>query len=60
MVPGGKEGRGGIVREFRIDMYTLLYLKQINNKDLVLSITQGPLLNILQQTKWENNLKKNR
>ena len=27
-------GMGGIVREFGMDMYTLLYLKQITNKDL--------------------------
>ena len=36
MVTGGK-GRGGIVREFGIDMYTLLYLKWITNKDLLYS-----------------------
>ena len=33
-----REGCGeGIVREFGIDMYTLLYLKQITNKDLLYS-----------------------
>ena len=33
-----EEGREeGIVREFEIDMYTLLYLKWINNKDLLYS-----------------------
>ena len=33
-----EEGRGeGIVREFGIDMYTLLYLKWITNKDLLYS-----------------------
>ena len=34
------EGRmgEGIVREFGIDMYTLLYLKWITNKDLLYSI----------------------
>ena len=31
---GGKEGR---VREFGIDMYTLLYLKRITNEDLLYS-----------------------
>ena len=36
-LPGGKGG-GGIVREFGIDMYTLLYLKWITNKDLLYSI----------------------
>ena len=33
---GGKLG-GGIVREFGSDMYTLLYLKWITNKDLLYS-----------------------
>ena len=28
---------GGIVREFGMDMYTLLYLKWITNKDLLYS-----------------------
>ena len=37
MVASG-EGHGeGIVREFEIDMYTLLYLKWITNKDLLYS-----------------------
>ena len=37
MVASG-EGHGeGIVREFGIDMYTLLYLKWITNKDLLYS-----------------------
>ena len=31
-LPGAGEG---IVREFRMDGYTLLYLKQITNKDLL-------------------------
>ena len=36
-LPGGKEYGKEIVREFRIDMYTLLYLKWITNKDLLYS-----------------------
>ena len=32
LIPGGK---GGIDREIEIDIYTLLYLKQITNKDLL-------------------------
>ena len=32
MVTRGKEQREGIVREFGMDMYTLLYLKWITNK----------------------------
>ena len=31
------ESRGGLVREFEIDMYTLLYLKWKTNKDLLFS-----------------------
>ena len=36
---GYQEGRvgGGIVREFGIDMYTLLYVKRITSKDLLYS-----------------------
>ena len=30
-----EESRGGLVREFEIDMYTLLYLKWKTNKDLL-------------------------
>ena len=42
MVAGGK----GIVREFGMDMYTLLYLKWITNKNLVY-IALGILLNVM-------------
>ena len=39
MITGGKDGAGGgIVREFGIDVYTLLYFKWITNKDLLHSI----------------------
>ena len=37
MVTGGKGGGGGIVREFGIDMHTLLYLKWMTNTDLLYS-----------------------
>ena len=37
MVTREEGWEGGIVREFRIDMYTLLYLKWITNKDLLYS-----------------------
>ena len=30
-------GEGGINQEFGINVYTLLYIKQINNKDLLYS-----------------------
>ena len=34
MIAKGEEWRKGIVREFGMDMYTLLYLKWITNKVL--------------------------
>ena len=37
MVAGGERWREGIVREYGTDMYTLLYLKWITNKDLLYS-----------------------
>ena len=37
MVTKGVRGGGGINWEFRINRYTLLYIKQINNKDLLYS-----------------------
>ena len=37
MVTWTEEWRGGIDWEFGIDMYTLLYLKYITNKDLLYS-----------------------
>ena len=36
-LPEGKDQREGIVRELETDMYTLLYLKWITNKDLLYS-----------------------
>ena len=44
------EGWGeGIVREFGIDMYTLLYLRCITNKDPI--IAQGTILKITYKEK---------
>ena len=37
-VVGGKDGKERIIGEFGIDMYTLLYLKWIANRDLLYSI----------------------
>ena len=34
---GGKAGGGGMNQEIGIDIYTLLYIKQITNKDLLYS-----------------------
>ena len=38
-------------REFRMDMYPLLYLKWISNKDLLTA--QRTLLNVMFQPGWE-------
>ena len=35
MATKGEKWEEGIVREFGMDMYTLLYLKWITNKDLI-------------------------
>ena len=54
------EGWGGqTVREFGMDMYTLLYLGWIFNKDLLYSIAQGSLLSIIQQPPREGSLGEN-
>ena len=58
MVAGG-EGEGwveGIAREFGMNMYTLLYLKWTTNKEC---ITQGTLLNVIWQPRWERSLGEN-
>ena len=47
----------GIVREFGMDMYTLLYLKWMINKDLLCS--SGTLLNVMWQPGWEEGLGEN-
>ena len=55
--PGGEDGEG-IVREFGADMYTLLYLKWIMNKDLLDST--GTLLNVTWQPGLKGSLGENR
>ena len=52
IVAGGWMGEG-IVREFGVDMYTLLYLKWITNK---VCIAHGALLNVMWQLGWEGSL----
>lgn len=37
MLPKGKRGEGGINQEFGVNSYTLSYIQQINNKDLLYS-----------------------
>ena len=44
-----------MLREFGTNMYTLLYLKWMINKD----IAQGTLLNAMWQPRWHRNLEKN-
>ena len=44
------------VREFGMDMYTLLYLKWITQSYYV---TQGTLLNVIWQPGWEGSLGEN-
>ena len=55
MVTSGEAWGEWIIREFRIDMYTLLYLEWITNKDL-LCIAQGTLFNVMWQPGWEGSL----
>ena len=52
-MPGGKEG-GRIVREFRINMYTLLDLERITHKDLLYNTET--LLNVIWQAGWDGDL----
>ena len=52
-LPGERMGEG-IVKEFGMDMHTLLYLKWITSKDL-----QGTLLNAMWQPGWEGSLEEN-
>ena len=40
---------GRRVREFGMDMYTLLYLKQITNKDLLYSTANSAQCNVATQ-----------
>ena len=54
VVRWGKDAGERIVRKFGMDMYTLLYLKWITNKDL-----HGALLNVMWQPEWEGSLGEN-
>ena len=47
----------GLVREFRVDMYTLLYLKHMNNKDLLYSTWNSA--HVMWQAGWEGSLGEN-
>ena len=50
----GKNWRGWINQKFRINTYTLLYIKQINNKDVLYNTGDST-----QYSVREKNLKKN-
>ena len=53
----GKDRGEGIVREFGLDMDTLLYLKWITNR--ACCITYGALFSATQQPGWEGSVREN-
>ena len=53
----GKGGWGGINQEFGINIYTLLYMKEVNNKDLLYSTGNSTQYSVI--TYMRKNLKKN-
>ena len=57
MVTRGKRRGEGTVREFEIDLYTLLYLKWIPTR--ICCIRQGTLLSVIWQAGWERGLGEN-
>ena len=57
VVGGGKDGGKEIVKEFGMDMCTLLYLKWITTKTSC--IAHGTLLNVMWQPRWKGSLGKN-
>ena len=57
MVAKGEGGGERIIREFGIDMYTLIYLMWVTNK--VPLYTQGNLLNVMWQPEWKGRLREN-
>ena len=54
-VAGGKDGgrNKGIVREFEVDMHTMLYLKLITNKDLLYSTWDSSQYYAVAWIEWE-------
>ena len=53
----GYRGKGEILREFGMDMNTLLYLKWITR---TYWIAHGTLLNVMWQPGWERDLGENK
>ena len=54
MVTRGEGWREGIVREFGIDMYTLLYLKRITNKNLLYSTGNSAQCYVIGLPYWRS------
>ena len=59
MVAEGKDEGEGIGRQFGMEMYTLLYSKQITNKDLLYSTGNSAQYSVVTQM-GKGFLKKNR
>ena len=55
----GERWREGMVREFGMDMYTLLYLKWKTNSRITYYIAQGALFNVMWQPGWEGRVGEN-
>ena len=53
----GKGGREGIVRQFEMDMYTLLHLKRVTN--YVLLYSTGNSLSVMWQPESKESLGEN-
>lgn len=51
-----EDGEEGIVREFGMGMYTLLYFKWITNRDLLCIAHRTLLLKVTWQPGWEASL----
>ena len=49
----------GLVREFGIDIYTLLYLKWITNSRITYCRAHGTLFNVMWQPGWEGRMGEN-
>ena len=59
MVTSGEGWLEGLVREFGIDVYTLLYLKWKTNSRITYYIAQGALFNVMWQPGWEGRVGEN-
>ena len=57
LLEGGRMRGEEMVREFGMDMYTLLYLKWITTTTS--GTAHGTLLNVMWQPRWKGSLGKN-